>query len=179
MAHTQDHAPPRVIHYAPGDRPLCGNESSTAVYSDDPRQVAGCGDCLELVAEDLKDHDWYHGYCLNCLQEIAALGGAAGRRAVRRPCPRPRGLVSMTPHAQPPCPNPPESRPTVIVCTSRRARRTPMGSNPPEIAPQPPGAVLRARPGRPPLLYMRQTHRYLMVNIVCLSEDGFTHRAVH
>ena len=45
MAHTQDHTPPRVIHYAlgdlfaPGDRPLCGNESSTAIYSDDPRQV--------------------------------------------------------------------------------------------------------------------------------------------
>ena len=42
MAHTQDHTPPRVIHYAPrdlfapGDRPLCGNESSTAIYSDDP-----------------------------------------------------------------------------------------------------------------------------------------------
>ena len=55
MAHTQDptqdHTPDRVIHYAPGsvlwpgDRPLCGNESSTAVYSEDPRQVAGCDDC--------------------------------------------------------------------------------------------------------------------------------------
>ena len=47
MAHTQDHTPPRVIHYAPrdlfapGDRPLCGNESSTAIYSDDPRQGWG------------------------------------------------------------------------------------------------------------------------------------------
>ena len=85
MATTQDHTPPRVIHYAPGDRRLCGNES--AVYSDDPRRVADCGDCLELVAEDLKDHDWYRGGCVNCLQEITALGGAAWRRVVREPCP--------------------------------------------------------------------------------------------
>ena len=41
MAHTQDHAPPGATHYAPGGRPLCGNESSTAVYSDDPRQGWG------------------------------------------------------------------------------------------------------------------------------------------
>ena len=51
MAHTQDPTPDRVIHYAPGsvlgpgDRPLCGNESPTAVYSEDPPQVAGCDDC--------------------------------------------------------------------------------------------------------------------------------------
>ena len=64
MAHTQDHAPPGATHYAPGDRPLCGNESSTAVYSDDPSRVAGCEDCLELVAKDLKNHDWYRGGCL-------------------------------------------------------------------------------------------------------------------
>ena len=85
MATTQDRTPPQVIHYAPRDRRLCGNES--AVYSGDPRQVAGCGDCLELVAEDLQDHDWYRGGCVNCLQEIAALGGAAWRRVVREPCP--------------------------------------------------------------------------------------------
>ena len=41
MAHTQDHAPPGATHYALGDRRLCGNESSTAVYSDDPRQGVG------------------------------------------------------------------------------------------------------------------------------------------
>ena len=28
-----------VVHYAPGDRPLCGSESMTRVYTDDPRQV--------------------------------------------------------------------------------------------------------------------------------------------
>ena len=28
----------------------------TAVYTDDPEQVQGCADCLELVAEDLQDH---------------------------------------------------------------------------------------------------------------------------
>ena len=25
-----------VVHYAPGDRPLCGDDSMTAVYTDDP-----------------------------------------------------------------------------------------------------------------------------------------------
>ena len=88
--------PPRIIHHAPRDRPLCGNESSTAIYSDDPSRVAGCEDCLELVAEDLKDHGWYRGGCVNCLQEISAQGGAAWRRVVREPLLRPRGLVSMT-----------------------------------------------------------------------------------
>ena len=46
----------RVVHYGPGDRPLCGNDSVTAVYTDDPNQVQGCEDCLELVAEGLQDH---------------------------------------------------------------------------------------------------------------------------
>ena len=46
-----------IVHYGPGDRPLCGNESSFAIYTDEPAQVAGCSDCLELVAEDLKDLD--------------------------------------------------------------------------------------------------------------------------
>ena len=96
MATTQDHTPPRIIHHAPRDRPLCGNESSTAIYSDDPSRVAGCEDCLELVAEDLKDHGWYRGGCVNCLQEISAQGGLAWRRVVREPLLRPRGLVSMT-----------------------------------------------------------------------------------
>ena len=53
-----------IVHYGPGDRPLCGNNSMTAVYTDEPNQVAGCPDCLELVAEDLKDLDTQHGgYC--------------------------------------------------------------------------------------------------------------------
>ena len=38
-----------VVHYGPGDRPLCGTASMTAVYTDDPARVAGCRDCLELV----------------------------------------------------------------------------------------------------------------------------------
>ena len=58
----------RVVHYAPGDRPLCGNQSWTAEYTDEPDQVAGCNDCLELVAEDLADHNDYRGHCLHCRQ---------------------------------------------------------------------------------------------------------------
>ena len=28
-----------VVHYGPGDRPLCGNDAVTAVYTDDPARV--------------------------------------------------------------------------------------------------------------------------------------------
>ena len=76
-----------VIHYGPGDRPLCGNESPFAVYTDEPDQVAGCEDCLELVAEDLEDHNDYRGHCRHCRREITAQGGVEWRRVVRRPCP--------------------------------------------------------------------------------------------
>ena len=84
MAMTQRQTPPGVIHHGPGDRPLCGADSWTEVYSDDPGQVASCGDCLELVYEDLQDHNEYRGHCR---QEIFARGGVEWRRAVRRPCP--------------------------------------------------------------------------------------------
>ena len=77
-----------VVHYAPGNRPLCGDDSMTAVYSNDPHQVAGCEECLELVAEDLQDPDThYGGYCLHCRREITATGSVEWRRVVRRPCP--------------------------------------------------------------------------------------------
>ena len=65
----------RVVHYGPGDRPLCGNDAVTAVYTDDPAMVAGCSECLELVAEDLDDENDYRGHCLHCRQEITAQGG--------------------------------------------------------------------------------------------------------
>ena len=84
--YTPDEPDP-IVHYAPGDRPLCGNESMTAVYTDEPDAVAGCDECLELVAEDLQDHNDYLGRCLHCRQEITAQGGVEWRRAVRRPCP--------------------------------------------------------------------------------------------
>ena len=77
----------RVIHYGPGDRPLCGNDAVTVVYTDDPNQVQGCEDCLELVAEDLQDHNAYLGRCLHCQQEISARNGIEWRRVVRAPCP--------------------------------------------------------------------------------------------
>ena len=76
-----------VVHYAPGDRPLCGSLGWTAIYTDEPDQVAGCGACLELVAEDLEDTADYLGRCLHCRQEISATGGGAWRRVVRAPCP--------------------------------------------------------------------------------------------
>ena len=89
MATTQDHTPP-AGNPPRARRPAAlrhRDESSTAIYSDDPSRVAGCEDCLELVAENLKDHGWYRGGCVNCLQEISAQGGAAWRRVVREPCP--------------------------------------------------------------------------------------------
>ena len=38
-----------IVHY--------GDESRYAIYPDEPDQVAGCEDCLELVPEDLQDPD--------------------------------------------------------------------------------------------------------------------------
>ena len=84
MAMTQGHVPPAVIHYGPGegDRPLCGEDSWTAVYSDDPGQVAGCEECLELVLDDQQDLNAHCGHCLHCRQEITAQGGVEWRRVV-------------------------------------------------------------------------------------------------
>ena len=36
------------IHYAPGERPLCGAEGWTASDTDDPAAVSGCRECLDL-----------------------------------------------------------------------------------------------------------------------------------
>ena len=77
----------RVVHYGPGDRALCGSESMTAVYTDDPALVSGCRECLELMTEDLDDDNEYMGHCLHCRREITAQGGVECRRTVRRPCP--------------------------------------------------------------------------------------------
>ena len=76
-----------IVHYGPGYRPLCGQEDELALHTDDPHQVVGCGDCLELVAEDLNDNNHYGGHCLHCGEAITALSGVAWQRAVRRPCP--------------------------------------------------------------------------------------------
>ena len=43
-----------IVHYGPGDRPLCGRESPFAIYTFEPDQVTGCQECLELVDEDLQ-----------------------------------------------------------------------------------------------------------------------------
>ena len=77
-----------MVHHKPGDRPLCGDESAHAVCTDDPNQVVGCTDCLELAAEDLEDSNRYAGRYLHCRETISAVGGVAWRRAVRQPCPR-------------------------------------------------------------------------------------------
>ena len=74
----------RVVHYGPGDRPLCGNDSVTAVYTDSPALVSGCRDCLELVAEDPGDDNEYMGHCLHCRREITAQGGVEWRRVAPR-----------------------------------------------------------------------------------------------
>ena len=51
----------QVVHYAPGDSPLCGEDVVDAVCTYEPEAVAGCVDCLELVVEDLKDRDFHEG----------------------------------------------------------------------------------------------------------------------
>ena len=74
------------VHYAPGDRPLCGAESWVALYTDDPALVSGCGDCLKLVAEDLGDGNDYMGHCIHWRQGITAPEAWPWRRVVRGPC---------------------------------------------------------------------------------------------
>ena len=76
-----------IVHYAPGEHPLCGTESMTAVYTDDPALVAGCPDCLELAAEDLDEDNEHWANCLHCQKEISARNGVEWRRVVRAPCP--------------------------------------------------------------------------------------------
>ena len=71
----------------PGDRSLCGSESMTADYTDDPALVAGCPDCLELAAEDLDEDNEHWAHCLHCQQEISARNGVEWQRVVRAPCP--------------------------------------------------------------------------------------------
>ena len=76
-----------VVHYGPGDSPLCDNDCANAAYTDDPKKVRGCEDCLELVAQDLADENEYRGRCLHCRREITVQGGVQWSRVVRRPCP--------------------------------------------------------------------------------------------
>ena len=76
-----------VVHYGPGDSPLCDNDCANAAYTDDPKKVRGCEDCLELVAQDLADENEYRGHCLHCRREITAQGGVQWSRVVRSPCP--------------------------------------------------------------------------------------------
>ena len=71
-----------IVHYAPGEHPLCGTESMTAVYTDDPALVAGCPDCLELAAEDLDEDNEHWANCLHCQQEISAPSMAPQRPGV-------------------------------------------------------------------------------------------------
>ena len=51
------HGPPEdvIVHYGRATWPLCGEDGLGAAYTDDPHRVAGCDECLELVAEDLAD----------------------------------------------------------------------------------------------------------------------------
>ena len=75
------------VHYGPGEVALCGEEPVGTHCSDEAESVAGCDDCLELVAEELADDNDYQGRCLHCRQVITATGSVEWRRVVRRPCP--------------------------------------------------------------------------------------------
>ena len=44
-----------TVHYAPGEGPLCGSDCPDGALTDNPDDVTGCADCLELAAEDLAD----------------------------------------------------------------------------------------------------------------------------
>ena len=69
------------VHYAPGERPICGAESSTAVHTYDPAQVRGCQACLEEVQ-----------ICAGCGGESAG-AGTTGPGADRAFCSPSRARV--------------------------------------------------------------------------------------
>ena len=83
--YTPDEPDP-VVHYAPSDlaalrQPLHDRSLRRRPTTRSPAAKK----CLELVAEDLEDHNDYRGRCLHCRQEITAHGGVEWRRMVRAP----------------------------------------------------------------------------------------------
>ena len=82
-----------IVHYGPGDRPLCGEGSDLAVHTDGPHQVAGCGDCLELVTEDLSDNNHY---AVRWSTLMRPAGGRTESTATFGPSARPRSGTSCT-----------------------------------------------------------------------------------
>ena len=66
-----------IVHYAPGEHPLCGTESMTAVYTDDPA----------LAVENLDEDNEHWANCLHCQQDISARNGVEWRRVVCQLCP--------------------------------------------------------------------------------------------
>ena len=74
-----------VVHYGTGDELLRGEEPVRAYCSDEPGDVSGCDNCMELVAEDLTDENDYQGRCLHCWEMInlGAASGGAGPSAAR------------------------------------------------------------------------------------------------
>ena len=91
-----------IVHYGPGDRPLCGNDAVTTVFTDDPALVAGCVDCLELATKDLDEDNEHWANCLHCQQEISARNGVEWRRIARALIPY--GLKLQEPSERPPGP---------------------------------------------------------------------------
>ena len=92
-----------AVHYAPGDRALCGSDCPGGALTGNPDDVTGCADCLELAAEDLADHNEYGGRCLHCRREITAQGGVAWRRRCAPPvltAGRPGGRLVVLPAAE-------------------------------------------------------------------------------
>ena len=75
-----------MVHYAPGDRPLCGSESLTAITTEEPALVRGCQPCGQEAAYGLAA-ETCRGRCLYCREGITAEGGVEWRQVVRGPCP--------------------------------------------------------------------------------------------
>ena len=76
-----------VVHYAPGDSPLCGEDVVDAICTNESQAAAECVPCLQLVVEDLTDRHFHQGTCLRCEEKTSIPGGVEWRRMVRRPCP--------------------------------------------------------------------------------------------
>ena len=76
-----------IVHCAPGEHPLCGTESMTAVYTDDPALVAGCPTAWNWLPRTWTRTTSTAAAACTAGRKSPPRAGVEWRRTVRRPCP--------------------------------------------------------------------------------------------
>ena len=71
-----------IVHYG-DDAPRCGDRGWLAIYSDDPEDVEGCRECMELAGAELVKNQGVIG-CMEKRQEIAGPRFIVSPPVVRR-----------------------------------------------------------------------------------------------